>query len=85
VLRSPLGYPVLFDTMEEIKQQARESGLFVVVDSDLDYNNPVVQITIDRAKANTLGIRMQDIGESLSLLVGEHYINRFGMDGRSYD
>ncbi|MRE70589.1 efflux RND transporter permease subunit, partial [Escherichia coli] len=73
VLRSPLGYPVLFDTMEEIKQQARESGLFVVVDSDLDYNNPVVQITIDRAKANTLGIRMQDIGESLSLLVGEHY------------
>lgn len=85
VLRSPLGYPVLFDTMEEIKQQARESGLFVVVDSDLDYNNPVVQVTIDRAKANTLGIRMQDIGESLSLLVGEHYINRFGMDGRSYD
>ncbi|HDT0720970.1 TPA: MexW/MexI family multidrug efflux RND transporter permease subunit [Proteus mirabilis] len=85
VLRSPLGYPVLFDTMEEIKQQARESGLFVVIDSDLDYNNPVVQITIDRAKANTLGIRMQDIGESLSLLVGEHYINRFGMDGRSYD
>lgn len=85
VLRSPLGYPILFETMENIKQQARESGLFVVVDSDLDYNNPVVQIAIDRAKANTLGIRMQDIGESLSLLVGEHYINRFGMDGRSYD
>lgn len=85
VLRSPLGYPVLFETMEHIKQQARESGLFVVVDSDLDYNNPVVQVAIDRAKANSLGIRMQDIGESLSLLVGEHYINRFGMDGRSYD
>nr|MBG3151052.1 MexW/MexI family multidrug efflux RND transporter permease subunit [Proteus mirabilis] len=85
VLRSPLGYPVLFETMEQIKQQARESGLFVVVDSDLDYNNPVVQVAIDRAKANSLGIRMQDIGESLSLLVGEHYINRFGMDGRSYD
>ncbi|QAV22751.1 MexW/MexI family multidrug efflux RND transporter permease subunit [Proteus hauseri] len=85
VLRSPLGYPILFETMENIKQQARESGLFVVVDSDLDYNNPVVQVAIDRAKANSLGIRMQDIGESLSLLVGEHYINRFGMDGRSYD
>ncbi|HCH51060.1 MAG TPA: multidrug efflux protein [Proteus sp.] len=85
VLRSPLGYPILFETMENIKQQARESGLFVVVDSDLDYNNPVIQVAIDRAKANSLGIRMQDIGESLSLLVGEHYINRFGMDGRSYD
>ncbi|MBE1188878.1 efflux RND transporter permease subunit, partial [Escherichia coli] len=50
-------YPVLYRTMEEIKQKARQSGLFVVVDSDLDYNNPVVQVRIDRAKANSLGIR----------------------------
>ena len=71
--------------MEEIKQRARQSGLFAVVDSDLDYNNPVVQVRIDRAKANSLGISMQDIGESLAVLVGENYINRFGMDGRSYD
>ncbi|MBD2810984.1 MexW/MexI family multidrug efflux RND transporter permease subunit [Xenorhabdus sp. Vera] len=85
VLRSLQTYPILYQTMEEIKQQARESGLFVVVDSDLDYNNPVVQIRVDRAKANSLGIRMQDIGESLALLVGENYINRFGMNGRSYD
>ncbi|MEX9779733.1 MexW/MexI family multidrug efflux RND transporter permease subunit [Providencia manganoxydans] len=85
VLRSPQGYPVLYKTMEEIKQQARESGLFMVVDSDLDYNNPVVEVKINRSKANSLGISMQDIGESLTLLVGENYINRFGMDGRSYD
>ncbi|WP_163596475.1 efflux RND transporter permease subunit, partial [Klebsiella pneumoniae] len=75
----------LYRTMEEIKQKARQSGLFVVVDSDLDYNNPVVQVRIDRAKANSLGIRMQDIGESLAVLVGENYVNRFGMEGRSYD
>ncbi|WP_272674504.1 MexW/MexI family multidrug efflux RND transporter permease subunit [Providencia sp. PROV153] len=85
VLRSPQDYSVLYKTMEEIKQQARESGLFMVVDSDLDYNNPVVEVRINRSKANSLGIRMQDIGESLTLLVGENYINRFGMDGRSYD
>ncbi len=85
VLRSPQDYPVLYRTMEEIKQKARQSGLFVVVDSDLDYNNPVVQVRIDRAKANSLGIRMQDVGESLAVLVGENYVNRFGMEGRSYD
>lgn len=28
---------------------------------------------------------MQDIGESLAVLVGENYVNRFGMEGRSYD
>ncbi len=45
---------------------------------------PVVQITIDRAKSQyPFGIRMQDIGESLSLLVVNTILNRFGMDGRS--
>lgn len=85
VLRSPGGYESLYQTMEDIKARARKSGLFAVVDSDLDYNNPVLQIRIDRSKANSLGLRMQDIGESLALLVGENYVNRFGMDGRSYD
>ncbi|MPS29822.1 MAG: MexW/MexI family multidrug efflux RND transporter permease subunit [Alcaligenaceae bacterium] len=85
VLRSSLDYRTLFDVMEDIKQRARRSGLFVVVDSDLDYNNPVVQVKVDRAKANSLGIGMRDIGESLAVLVGENYINRFGLDGRSYD
>lgn len=85
VLRSAQGYQVLFKTMEDIKRRARESGLFAVVDSDLDYNNPVVQVHIDRSKANSLGVRMQDIGESLAVLMGENYLNRFGLDGRSYD
>lgn len=85
VLRSAQDYPQLYQSMEDIKQRARASGLFSVVDSDLDYNNPVVQVRIDRAKANSLGIRMQDIGESLAVLVGENYLNRFGMQGRAYD
>jgi len=85
VLRSAQSYSVLYQTMEGIKQAAWQSGLFVVVDSDLDYNNPVVKVQVDRTKANSLGIRMQDIGESLAVLVGENYLNRFGMDGRAYD
>ena len=85
VLRSAQDYATLYRTMEEIKQRARASGLFAVVDSDLDYNNPVIKVRIDRSKANSLGVRMQDIGESLAVLVGENYLNRFGLDGRAYD
>jgi len=84
-LRSAQDYPVLYQTMEVLKQRARESGLFSVVDSDLDYNNPVVKVSIDRAKAASLGISMQDIGESLGVLVGEQYLNRFALFGRAYD
>jgi multidrug efflux pump len=85
VLRSAQDYPVLYQTMEVLKQRARESGLFSVVDSDLDYNNPVVNVRIDRAKAASLGISMQAIGESLGVLVGEQYLNRFALFGRAYD
>ncbi len=85
VLRSAQDYPVLYQTMETLKQRARDSGLFAVVDSDLDYNNPVVKVTVDRAKAASLGIGMQALGDSLAVLVGEQYINRFALYGRSYD
>lgn len=85
VIRSTEDYRSLFQAMEEIKQQARASGLFAVVDSDLEFNNPVTEVRIDRSKANSLGIRMQDIGTTLAVLIGENYTNRFALQGRSYD
>ena len=85
VIRSTEGYRSLYLAMEQIKKQARASGLFAVVDSDLDFNNPVTEVRIDRSKANSLGIRLQDIASTLAILVGENYTNRFAMQGRSYD
>ena len=85
VIRSTEDYRALYQAMQDIKQQARASGLFAVVDSDLDFNNPVTEVRIDRSKANSLGIRLQDIASTLAVLVGENYTNRFGLQGRSYD
>lgn len=85
VLRTPGDYESLYNEIEALKAKAWESGLFVVVDSNLYYNNPVVEIEIDRLKAASLGVSLQEIGDSLSILVGENYINRFGMEGRAYD
>lgn len=85
VLRTPGDYETLYNTLESLKATARESGLFAVVDSNLYYNNPVIEIEIDRLKAASLGVSLQEVGDSLSILVGENYINRFGMEGRAYD
>ncbi|MDH1340372.1 MexW/MexI family multidrug efflux RND transporter permease subunit [Pseudomonas chengduensis] len=85
VLRTSQDYRVLYDSMETLKRKARDSGLFAAVDSDLDYNNPVLRLRVDRDKANAIGVRMSDIGQSLAVLVGENYVNRFGFQGRSYD
>ena len=59
--------------------------MFLFGDSDLDFNNPVARVEIDRAKANDLGITMQSIGETLALLVGGNFVNRFNFNGRSYE
>nr|WP_178125143.1 MULTISPECIES: MexW/MexI family multidrug efflux RND transporter permease subunit [unclassified Pseudomonas] len=85
VIRSTEDYRSLYQAMEEIKSKARSSGLFAVVDSDLAFNNPVTEVRIDRSKANSLGIRMQDVGNTLAVLIGENYTNRFALQGRSYD
>ncbi|WP_248128814.1 efflux RND transporter permease subunit, partial [Pseudomonas sp. W2Aug9] len=85
VIKSAGDYSVVYEAMEALKHAARESGLFMVVDSDLDYNNSVIKIKVDRTKANSLGVTMKDLGDTLAVLVGENYVNRFAMDGRSYD
>jgi multidrug efflux pump len=85
VIYSTLGYRPIYEAMTKLKAAARKSGLFIVVDSDLDYNQPTVMISIDKNKANALGITMQSIGDTLALLVGENYVNRFNLGGRSYE
>ncbi len=85
VISSPAGFDQVFRVMQAISDRARKSGLFIVVDSDLAYNSPSVHLTIDRSKANDLGITMADIGSTLALLVGENYVNRFNLGGRSYE
>ena len=85
VIYSPQGYQAIYEAMEKIKAAARKSGMFIVVDSDLDFNQPVIQVNIDRSKANELGITMRSIGDTLALLVGENYVNRFNLGGRSYE
>ena len=85
VIYSPSDYKSIYLQMEKIKAAARKSGMFIVVDSDLDFNQPVINVKIDRSKANELGVTMRSIGDTLALLVGENYVNRFNLGGRSYE
>ena len=84
VISSPGGYEDIYRVMEQIKQRARAGGKFMVVDSDLNFDQPSMRLHINHAKANELGVSMQAIGDTLALLVGENFISRFGSDGRSY-
>lgn len=84
VINSTNSFQTVYEEMVKLKKAARASGLFIVADSDLDFNQPVVRVSINRSKANELGITMQQIGSTLSTLLGGNYINRFNLEGRSY-
>ncbi|HEX8029033.1 MAG TPA: efflux RND transporter permease subunit, partial [Vicinamibacterales bacterium] len=84
VISTTSGFQAVFEQMDKLKKAARESGLFIVADSDLAFNQPVVAVKIDRSKANDLGISMQAVGNTLATLLGGNYVNRFNLEGRSY-
>lgn len=84
VLKTTDDYKLLYSVVEELKAKARKSGLFIVVDSDLSFESPQLNIKIDKYKATEMGITMQTIGNSLATMLSGAYTNLYNMNGRSY-
>ena len=74
----------LNDVAQKFLQDARASGLFIFLDTDLRIDKPQTVVEIDRSKTALLGLRMSDVGGALSAMLGGGYVNYFGLDGRSY-
>ena len=85
VIRSPSDFRSVYDATEKLIGAAYASGLFLYVESDLAYDSPQARIVIDNAKASEMGVTMQAIADTLAVLVGENYVNRFNFHDRSYD
>ena len=86
VINSPAEFKQVFKHMEDDQGQgARKSGLFIVVDSDLDFNSPMVQRQDRPLQGQRPRHHHEAIGDTLALLVGDNYVNRFNLNGRSYE
>ena len=84
VISSNVGYGELDRVAEEVLSKARQSGVFAFVSKDLRYSRPEVSVSIDRELASRLGISMEEIGQTLQIMLGEAETNRFSVEGRSY-
>lgn len=84
VITTTQDFPALYEVQEKLKAAAQHSGLFAYVDATLLYNNPQIDLNIDRDRAADVGISMQDIGDLLSLFVSGNYLNWFSMQNMSY-
>jgi len=68
----------------QLVQKAFASGLFMFADSDLKFDQPQAEVVFNRDKVRSEGVDLSEAGRDLSTLLGGNYVNRFGIQGRSY-
>lgn len=77
-----------FRRLDEVAQRflrdAKKSGMFVYLDTDLKIDSPQAKVVIDRDKIAQLGLKMSDVGQALTWMLGGAYVNYFSLDQRSY-
>lgn len=84
VIKTTNDFQSLYDVSNKIMEEARNSGLFIYIDNSLKFNQPEIELRINRSKAADLGLDMRAIGNSLSSALSGGYINFFNLEGRSY-
>src|SRR3990167_10185979 len=84
VLKSIGDYKNLYDAAQTIEGAARQSGLFMMIQDDLNYDQPVIKINIDRNAVAAMNVDVSKITEALSSLLSEGRLQYFNMQGQTY-
>lgn len=84
VITSDADYIRLDQAADQLIDAAMQSGKFAFLMKDVQFSRPKVTLVVDRNRAADLGITMSDIGKNLAGLLGDSYVNRFSLLGRSY-
>jgi len=80
-----LDLDTLRDTLPKFIEEARKSSLFTFVDSDLKFSKPEVRVTIERDKAQTLGVSALDIAQILQSSLSGQRFGYFILNDKQYD
>jgi multidrug efflux pump len=84
ILKTQESYDRLYGVVQQILARARQSGQFFFIKSDFNFSKPEIKITVNRERAEAMGISMRDIGQTLGAILAEGYVSRFSLAGRSY-
>lgn len=88
----PVQYVLQAPNLEKMKEvlplfmeKASQDPTFGIVDIDLKFNKPELQVRINRDKANEMGVSVQDIAETMQLYFSGQRYGYFIMDGKQYE
>lgn len=87
----PIQYIIQASTFEKLKEkipqfmeEAAKDPTFSITDVNLKFNKPEVNVTIDREKAESMGISVLDIAQTLQLSLSGQRFGYFQMKGKQY-
>ena len=84
ILKTQQSYDQLYGVVQQVLEKARASGKFYFIKSDFNFSKPEIRVTIDRKRAESMGVSMREIGQTLGIILAEGYVSRFNLAGRSY-
>ena len=65
-------------------EEAAKDPTFAMTDVNLKFNKPEINVTIDREKAESMGISVLDIAQTLQLSFSGQRFGYFIMNGKQY-
>ncbi|MEX0958949.1 MAG: efflux RND transporter permease subunit [Burkholderiales bacterium] len=78
-------YEELQDQVNKVMAPLSQYPGITGLDTDLKLNKPQLAVDIDRDKASTLGVSMEEIGSTLATLLGGRDVTRYKREGKQYD
>lgn len=79
-----LDFEKLHEVLPKFMDEAQNSAVFSNVDVDLKFNKPEINITVDRLKANSLGISEKEISNTLDLAYSGSRYGYFLKNNKQY-
>lgn len=87
----PVQYVIQAQSIEKLRQvlpalmaEVQSNPMFQMADVNLKFTKPEIKITINRDKANLLGVSTQNIGQTLQLALSGQRFGYFFMNGKQY-
>ncbi len=70
---------------EELTNKLREAGFLMNVRSTFELNKPELRVNIDRDRAATMGVNVEDISRTMQILFGGLDLVKINIKGKEYD
>jgi len=83
VIQAP-DFEKLREYLPKFMEEVSNDPTFAITDVNLKFSKPELQISIDREKAKSLGVTVQDVAQTMQLAFAGQRFGYFTMNGRQY-